>query len=94
MNQLQIIDFKTSRKPKKLGWMKGYTIQVTLYALMFYDMFGIPLKQSVLLNAPDDEDEMLKNPGQEFVFPTNDYLKETLEFLQRYRNGERKCLNL
>lgn len=92
--KLSIIDFKTSRKPKKLGWMKGYTIQVTLYALMFYDMFGIHLEQSVLLNAPDDEDEMLKNPGQEFVFPTNDYLTETLEFLQRYRNGERKCLNL
>ena len=92
--ELSIIDFKSSRKPKHLNWMKSYTIQVTLYALMFYDMFGMKLNQSVLLNAPDDEDEMLKNPGQEFVFETNKYLKDTLEFLQRYRNGERKCLNI
>lgn len=91
---LSIIDFKTSRKPKKLEWMKSYTIQVTLYAIMFYDMFGIKLTQSVLLNSPDDEDELLINPCQEFVFDTNNYLKDTLEFLQRHRNGERECLKI
>lgn len=91
---LSVIDFKTSRKPKVLKYMKSYMIQVTLYSLMFYDMFGIKLSQGVLLNSPDDEDVNLINPSQEFVFNLNESLNLTLELLQRYRNGERKCLNL
>lgn len=92
---ISIIDYKTSRKPKKIEWMRSYGVQVALYSIMVYDMTGIAIKQGVLLNAPDDEDDgLLFNPAQVIVFQVSDYVKDAIRILNLYRKGERKCVKL
>ena len=41
--QLSIIDFKTSRKPKKEEWIDDYYMQTFAYKLMFEEMTGIEI---------------------------------------------------
>lgn len=92
---LSTIDYKTSRRPKQMQYMKSYGVQVALYSMMFYDMTGTPIRQGVLLNAPDNEDGIdAETPCQAFVFNVSDYIPLALDILKRYRNGERKCVKL
>lgn len=46
---LSIIDFKTSKRLKHRDDIINYFLQKTAYAIMFYDMYGIEVKQLVTL---------------------------------------------
>ena len=50
-----IIDFKTSRKPKKEEWIDDYYMQTFAYKLMFEEMTGVEIKQIVILVACIDQ---------------------------------------
>ena len=50
-----VIDFKTSRKPKKEEWIDDYYMQTFAYKLMFEEMTGIEIKQVVILIACVDQ---------------------------------------
>lgn len=77
--QLSIIDFKTSRKPKKLEWITNYFIQASFYAAAFYERTGIPIKQGVILITVDHD-----NP-QVFKINTHEYLAQFLDVRQKYK---------
>jgi len=62
-----IIDFKTSRKPKKEVWIDDYYMQTFAYKLMFEEMTGLEIKQIVILVACIDQFEV-----QVFKKPAND----------------------
>ena len=53
--ELSIIDFKTSRKPKKEEWIDDYYMQTFAYKLMFEEMTGVEIKQIVILVACIDQ---------------------------------------
>jgi RecB family exonuclease len=44
-----VIDFKTSKKVKKDGWLTDYKIQCTAYALAHNEMFDTNIKYFVIL---------------------------------------------
>jgi hypothetical protein len=48
-NELSIIDFKTSKKPKPREWIEHYFVQAAAYACMFYELTGIPVKKLVII---------------------------------------------
>jgi genome maintenance exonuclease 1 len=48
-NELSIIDFKTSKKPKPREWIEHYFVQAAAYACMFYEITGIPVKKLVII---------------------------------------------
>ena len=50
-----IIDFKTSRKPKREEWIDDYYMQTFAYKLMFEEMTGIEIRQVVILIACVDQ---------------------------------------
>ena len=54
--KLSIIDFKTSRKPKKKEWIENYFMQTAAYAVMFEERTGKPINQLVILVTVDNED--------------------------------------
>jgi genome maintenance exonuclease 1 len=78
--ELSIIDFKTSRKPKKAEWIQNYFIQASFYAAAFYERTGIPIKQGVILVMVDGDDP------QVFKIPTYDYLPQFLSVRKKYRD--------
>lgn len=48
-----IIDFKTSKKPKKEEWIQDYYLQTLCYKLMWEERMGFPIIQTVILVATD-----------------------------------------
>tara|TARA_B100000929_G_scaffold68670_1_gene52425 strand:- start:99 stop:797 length:699 start_codon:yes stop_codon:yes gene_type:complete len=62
-----VIDFKTSRKPKKEEWIDDYYMQTFAYKLMFEEMTGIEIKQVVILVACIEQFEVqvFKKPAKD-----------------------------
>ena len=77
--QLSIVDFKTSRKPKKEEWITSYFIQASFYAAAFYERTGIPIKQGVILISVDGSEP------QVFTINTYDYLEHFLKVRKEYK---------
>ena len=50
-NELAIIDFKTSKKPKPREWIDHYFVQCAAYACMLYELTGIAVKKFVIIMA-------------------------------------------
>ena len=65
--QLSIIDFKTSRKPKREEWIDDYFMQTFAYALMFEEMTGLEIKQIVILVACTEtfDVQVFKKPSKD-----------------------------
>jgi len=72
--RLSIIDFKTSRKPKKEEWIENYFIQSTVYSMMFEWTYKFSVPQIAIIIAVDDE----KTP-QTFVMERSKYVERVLE---------------
>ena len=79
--ELTIIDFKTSRKPKKKDWIENYFLQGAFYAAAFFEQTGIAIKKTAIIIAVDD------NEPQVFVEPTFDYLPKLKEVRELYRKN-------
>lgn len=54
--KLSIIDFKTSKKPKKKEWIENYFAQAAAYAIMYEERTGIPINRSVIMIAVEGDD--------------------------------------
>ena len=65
--ELSVIDFKTSRRPKKEEWIDDYYMQTFAYKLMFEEMTGIEIKQVVILVACVEQFEVqvFKKPAKD-----------------------------
>ena len=67
-NQLTLIDFKTSTKKKYESYIKDYYLQVTTYAMMCKELFGLEINQGlILISTPN-------NGVQQFVFNPNKWV--------------------
>ena len=53
--RLSVIDFKTSNKRKTRSQCYNYFIQCSAYAIMFEERTGIPVDQTVILMAQQDD---------------------------------------
>ena len=54
--KVSIIDFKTSSKRKKREWISNYFQQESAYAVMFEEMFEIPVSQLVTIIAVESDE--------------------------------------
>ena len=75
-----VIDFKTSRKPKKEEWIDDYYMQTFAYKLMFEEMTGVEIKQVVILVACVDQFDV-----QVFKKPASDsdkYLTKLVKIMK------------
>lgn len=69
-----IIDFKTSRKLKKIEWIENYILQATVYSMMFESLYKRKIPQIVIIIAIDHEKE-----AQIFRLNRSDYVNRVLE---------------
>jgi ATP-dependent exoDNAse (exonuclease V) beta subunit len=77
--KLSIIDFKTSRKPKKAEWITNYFIQESAYAIMWEERTGIPIKQIVTIITVDC------NEPQVFIEDRDNWDKKLIETINEYK---------
>ena len=80
--KLSVIDFKTSRKEKKEGWIEDYFMQTFAYALMFEELTGIAIEQVVILIACTEEFDVqvFKKPYSEMVH----YIEALVAIMKKY----------
>jgi len=71
-----IIDFKTSKKIKKIEWIESYFLQSTIYSMMFERIYSISVPQIVIIITVDDEPK-----AQLFVEDRSKYVNRAIEIL-------------
>ena len=75
---LSVIDFKTAKRAKNKEDIENYFMQCSAYAIMFEEQFGIPVAQTVVAIAVDDD------VPQVFVERRNTHVKRLLYFRDLY----------
>ena len=78
--KLSVIDFKTSRKPKRLEWIRGYIYQCVMYAVSFMELTGLYIDQVVIIIGVDN------NEPQVFVEKVDDWINRVIKCRDRYYN--------
>lgn len=77
--ELSIIDFKTSAKPKPREWIDGYFVQCCAYACMLYELTGISVKKFVIIMSCEN--------GECVVYEEYDkekYIKLLVEYIKKF----------
>lgn len=77
-NRPAIIDFKTSTKKKNVEWIENYFLQVSCYAIMFEEMYGIVVEDAYILIAVEED-----HP-QSFPIKTSMYKPKVRELFTNY----------
>lgn len=83
--ELSIIDFKTSAKPKPVGWIEGYFVQACAYSAMLFERTGLEAKKLVIIMTCEN--------GECVVYESKDiklYLKTLLKYIRKYANDYTK----
>jgi genome maintenance exonuclease 1 len=76
-NQLSIIDFKTSSKPKKREWIQDYFAQCSGYAVMFEERTKIPIANIVIVMAVENElPEIYEEKRDDHIWRLIDQIRE------------------
>ena len=78
-----IIDYKTSRKPKKKEWITGYFLQCAAYAIMWEERTGMPITQLVIMIAVDNEDP------QVFIEHRDNWTDKLWDTIKQYQKEKR-----
>jgi CRISPR/Cas system-associated exonuclease Cas4 (RecB family) len=58
-NVLSIIDYKTSKKPKPIEFIRDYMLQGTAYSICYAEMYGVFIKDVVILIFNDAGDPQI-----------------------------------
>ena len=79
---LSVIDFKTSRKPKREDWIEDYFIQAFFYSAAFFEMTGSLPEQIVILVAVRNsfEVQVFRKPFKEM----DTYIGKLLKIMKKY----------
>jgi len=80
--ELAIIDFKTSKKPKKREWIEGYFVQCAAYACMLYELTGLTVKKFVIImTCENGECEVYEEYDKaKYIKLLTKYIREFVEF--------------
>ena len=76
--ELSIIDFKTSKKPKREDWIKAYYMQSCAYARMFKELTNITVRKVVIAIAVDN------HQSQVFIADSEEYIQEFIDLREKY----------
>lgn len=83
---LSIVDFKTSTNPKKdAESIHDYFLQCTAYAVMYYEMYGVPIEQLVIVMAVENSMVPMIFKGEIF-----DYLEPLQQRVNSYYNRKQE----
>ena len=80
-NQLAIIDFKSSSKPKEEYMAKQWYIQMTAYALMVEELTGKPVDNITAIVGIEG-----LNTFQIFTSTPDDHIEDLVQLRKQYEN--------
>jgi genome maintenance exonuclease 1 len=77
--ELSIIDYKTSKYPKKKEWIEHYFVQAMAYGMMLHEITGLCVKKLVIIMTCEN--------GELAVYEERDllkYMKLVIKYLKHY----------
>ena len=77
--KISIIDYKTSRKPKRTEWISNYFMQESAYAVMWEERTGMPITQLVTIISVDG------HAPQVFVEHRDNWIRPLKETIAQYK---------
>lgn len=85
---LSVIDFKTSRKHKEIYDIPHYFVQATAYAIMFYELYNIPITNIVIIISIDGDEPLVYTQNiKQYVPLLLDYIKNFKKSLSDMENN-------
>jgi CRISPR/Cas system-associated exonuclease Cas4 (RecB family) len=81
--ELAVVDFKTSKAPKPIGWLEGYFVQTMFYGMALYEMTGIEIKKLVIIMTCEN--------GECVVYEERDlqkYMKLVIQYIKKFVNDK------
>jgi genome maintenance exonuclease 1 len=78
-DELAVIDFKTSKKPKPREWITHYFVQAMFYGMAYYEMTGTPIKKLVIIMACEN--------GECVLYEERDlkkYMKLVVQYIKKF----------
>lgn len=82
-NELAVIDFKTSAKPKPREWIEGYFVQTMFYGMALYEMTGIPIKKLVIIMSCENGECVTYEERD-----LNKYMKLVVQYIKKFVNDK------
>ena len=79
-----IIDFKTSKKPKKREWVTSYFMQEAAYAIMWEERTGMPITNLVTIMDIDNEEPMV------YIEHRDNWTAKLQETIELYHKKQRQ----
>jgi hypothetical protein len=76
-NELAIVDFKQTNKPKRREWIEDYCIQLAAYAMAHNYVYKTNIAKGVVMMCSKD------NYYQEFVIEGKEFQKYMHKFLEK-----------
>lgn len=74
-----VIDFKTSRKPKKKEWITSYFMQASCYAVMYEERTQIPITRTAIVIAVDGSEPQI------FVEKRDNFISQFVDLRLKYK---------
>ena len=81
--ELAIIDYKTSAKPKPREWIENYFVQAMFYAMALFERTGKQVKKLVIIMACEN--------GELVVYEERDlakYMKLVIKYIKKFTNDK------
>ena len=80
-DELAIIDFKTSKKPKPREWIEHYFVQAMAYGCMLYEMKNIPVKKLVIIMACENGECVVyeEHNKKKYIKLLNQYIRKFIQ---------------
>lgn len=79
--KMNVIDFKTSSKPKREDWIEGYFVQAVAYAIMFEERYKIPVPRITIMIAVENDYPQI------FTKKRDDYAGKLLKMRDEYERS-------
>lgn len=80
--KLAIVDFKTARKAKNREYITNYFCQASAYAIMYEELFKIPVSRIVILISVDNDEPQVFEDRRDYYVP--ELLKVREQYRQQY----------
>lgn len=87
--ELSLIDFKNSKRFKKPEHYHNYLLQCTMYCIMIQELFGVPVKQIVLLIGIRND-----HSPQIVTKRTKDYVKDAIKRINDFNSKRNESNDL
>ena len=80
--KLSVIDFKTSKRPKRRSQISNYFMQASAYCVMFEELTKIPITQTIIVMSVDNDHPLVfKGHRDEYI---DLFMKQRASYRDKY----------